>query len=147
MVSREPEGAGYDAHRIDVDGMSLLYRSARLTPRKNGLFVAVWTRSLSGETRPLDAADGIDGAVVHAREGGRSGFFVFPLDVLITRGVFSSAKAPGRRGIRVYPPWTEPGSAQARATMAWQCEWFLTTGGTAGGGADLERARSLHPRR
>jgi hypothetical protein len=122
----------------------VLYRSARLTPRKNGLFVAVWTRGHSGVTRPLDADDGVDVAAIHVREGDRSGVFLLPRAVLLARAVFASAQSPGRRGIRVYPPWTVPESAQARSTMAWQGEWFLSMTDGDDVVADLERARSLH---
>jgi hypothetical protein len=140
----EPVGAGYDAHRLEVRGMSVLYRSARVTPRKNGLFTAVWVRGEQGSTRPFDEHDGVDVVAIHVREAQLSGVFLLPLTVLLSRGVFSSERLPGRRGIRVYPPWTTPQSAQASTTQAWQCERFLGIDDGPGAGVDLDRARSLH---
>lgn len=142
----EPESADYAAHRFTLDGRAVAFRAARTTPAKAGQFVTLWQRSAEGPIRPYDADDGFDLVVIGSRDEGRSGQFVFPLDVLCERGIVSRNGVGGKRGFRVYPPGAVTTGRQARATQKWQVTYHLDIGEDGRGPVDPVRARGLyHP--
>ncbi|MET3568163.1 hypothetical protein ABIC47_003679 [Leifsonia sp. 563] len=120
----EGENGGYDAAVCDTPDGLVRFRVARVTPRKTGLFVAVWRRAADGGTEPFDTGDQRR-LVIVAREESGFGAFVFPSEVLASRGVVAVGGAGGKRGFRVYPPWSEATSPRAAATQSWQCSSFL----------------------
>ncbi|WP_431218387.1 MepB family protein [Leifsonia xyli] len=122
----EPDNAAYGA-AVCADGGGghvVRFRFARVTPRKTGLFVAVWCRGANGVTEPFDAA-AQDRLVIVVRQGIHFGLFDLPAAVLDERGIVSVAGAGGKRGFRVYPPWSVTASTQAAATQRWQTPHFL----------------------
>ena len=124
----ETDNAEYGA-AIATSGRALIrFRAGKLTPKKVGLFVAVWRRSTNGGTEPFPAdhpsADDADTLVISVREGEKSGDFVFPRSALISHGIVSVNGTGGKRGFRVYPPWSLTSSRQARTTQEWQCAYF-----------------------
>ncbi|MFH0521393.1 MepB family protein [Streptomyces sp. M41] len=140
----EPESAEYAACGFMVDGRSVRFRVAKTTPTKVGQFVTVWQRSEAGPIRPFDADDGVDLFVISSRDEDGFGQFVFPREVLCERGIVSRDGVGGKRGFRVYPPWVTTTSRQARATQAWQVNYFFHLG--QDGPADPARAHGLyHP--
>jgi hypothetical protein len=124
----EAENAEYGA-AVATNGKALVrFRVGKLTPSKVGLFVAVWQRSIDGGTEPFPAdhpsADDADTLVVSVREDGNFGHFVFPTVALIKHGIVSVKGKGGKRGFRVYPPWSPTSNRQARMTQEWQSEFF-----------------------
>ncbi len=122
----EAESRDYGAHTFEVNGHRAAFRVAKTTPTKAGQFVTLWQRTAqgSGPIRPFDSSDGIGLFVVSVRGEAGFGQFVFPQSVLIEHGVVSQDFIGGKRAIRVYPPWSEPGSRAAKATQRWQSEHF-----------------------
>ncbi|MFJ8248845.1 MepB family protein [Streptomyces sp. NPDC094466] len=142
----EPESADYAAHRFTLDGRVVAFRTARTTPAEAGRFVTLWQRSAEGPIRPYDADDGFDLVVIGSRDEGRSGQFVFPLDVLCERGIVSRNGVGGKRGFRVCPPGAVTTGRQARATRKRQVTYHLDIGEDGRGPVDPVRARGLyHP--
>lgn len=124
----EAENAEYGA-AVSTCGEALVrFRVGKLTPNKVGLFVAVWQRSIDGGTEPFPAdhpsANDADALVVSVREGGNSGHFAFPKAALLKHGIVSVQGKGGKRGFRVYPPWSATSNRQARATQEWQSGFF-----------------------
>ncbi|MFJ9419333.1 MepB family protein [Streptomyces sp. NPDC101227] len=142
----EAESAEYGAYAFTLDGLSVRFRAAKITPTKIGQFVTVWQRSASGPIRPFDSADPVDLFVISTRDGGHFGQFVFSRDALRERGIVSRDGAGGKRAFRVYPPWVTTVNRQARTTQRWQLEHFLGISGTGGtdGAFDATRARALY---
>ncbi|NEW56168.1 MepB family protein [Nocardia cyriacigeorgica] len=140
----EQENAEYGAFVSSVGRGSVRFRVGKLTPAKVGLFVTVWRRAEDGSTEPLAAEDGIDLLVVTAREGKCFGQFVFPKTVLVEHGIVSVEGRGGKRGFRVYPPWSATGNRQARRSQKWQCEYFLELDGRER--VDVHRAQQLYDR-
>lgn len=137
----EPDNAEYGAAVSDVGRSTIRFRVGKLTPTKVGLFVSVWRRATDGSTEPFPAEDDVDALVVTARKGERFGAFVFPTEVLASRGVVSVDGAGGKRGFRVYPPWSVTSNPQAERSQKWQCDRFLDMGD--GAAVDLQRAVRL----
>ena len=137
-VSAEIDNTEYGAAVARIGSRRVRFRVGRVTPRKVGLFVAVWRRSATGSTEPFPADD-VDHLVILAREGQQGGQFVFPRSALQRHGIVSVANQGGKRGFRVYPPWSRTDNTQAVRTQAWQGAFFLNTSD----GVDLERLREL----
>ena len=124
----EADNAEYGA-AIATSGRALIrFRAGKLTPKKVGLFVAVWRRSPGGGTEPFPAdhpsADDANTLVISVREEEKSGHFVFPGSAMISHGIVSVNGTGGKRGFRVYPPWALTTSRAARKTQEWQCAYF-----------------------
>jgi hypothetical protein len=120
----ELEGKEYEACRFEIQGKKNLGRTAKLTPKKSGLFVTLWKRNGKGITAPFDELDPIDFVIILVTEDDKSGYFKFSKSTLIQKGIMSTTTKDGKRGFRVYPPWTNTTSKQAEKTQKWQITHF-----------------------
>lgn len=137
----ESENVKYGAAILSVGQSTVRFRVGKVTPKKEGLFVAVWSRGIRGLTEPLPVEDAADVLVVTAMNGSRCGIFGFPKEVLVERDIFSVNGIGGRRGFRVYPPWSITASSQAKKSQKWQCEYFLEVGDRST--SDAQRLKQL----
>ncbi|MFD4440327.1 MepB family protein [Nocardia sp. NPDC058519] len=135
----EAENADYGAFVSGIGGSAVRFRVGKQTPTKVGVFVAVWRRAEDGSTEPFAAEDCADLLVITARAGPRFGQFVFPKSALVEHGIVSVAGRGGKRGFRVYPPWSVVENKQARRSQEWQCRYFLDLGNI-----DPQAARDLY---
>ena len=126
-----PWSVGGDATNEDYEGavaqlgdQRWRVRTARITPRKPGAFLAFWRRAADGSTAPFPA-DAQDGLLVLVDDGGRRGGFSFTADQLERLGITSSAGHPGKRGFRVYPAWSADLNPQAARTQRSQAPAFF----------------------
>lgn len=118
-------------------------RSGKITPTKVGLFVTHWRRTADGTTGPFDADDSADTLLVTAAEDGphpARGVFVFDRASLVAHGIVARDGRGGKRGFRVYPPWSLTAPGQAARTQRWQVEHFVPL---PLGDGDPGRARRL----
>jgi hypothetical protein len=122
---KEAESAEYGAYEFDVNGLSVRFRVAKITPTKIGQFVTLWKRIGNGPIQPYDMSDPVDFFIVSTRKDDLFGQFVFPKAVLCQQGVISKNGKGGKRAIRVYPPWDKAINQQAKKTQAWQLAYFL----------------------
>ena len=117
QILPEEQGSDYESGHVLLDSGKWRIRSARVTPTKPGAFVAIWRRSPSGSTEPFDSSDECEGLMVFVSEAERFGVFTFTREHLVDLGVFQSARAPGKRGFRVYPSWCTHLNTQAVRTQ------------------------------
>lgn len=120
----EPEGAAYEACRFQLNGLSVISRAAKITPKKEGQFVTFWKRNNEGITKPFHEIDDFDCYVINVAKDNRLGQFVIPKTILIDKGIVKTFKKDGKRGFRVYPPWDMPSNVQALKSQKWQLEYF-----------------------
>lgn len=120
----ETESTDYDAHNFYLNEKYICYRTAKITPTKTGQFVTLWKRNQTGIIEPFDFLDAIDFVIVSVRKNDLFGQFVFPKDILLQKGIFSTKPKEGKRATRVYPPWDETTSKQAQKTQEWQLDYF-----------------------
>ena len=121
----ETESCKYGAYILELNGLSLKFRVAKITPSKVGQFVTLWKRIENGSIQPLDVCDPFDFFIVSARKNDYFGQFVFPKTVLSKHGIISKNGKNGKRAMRVYPPWDKTLNRQAQNTQRWQIEYFL----------------------
>ncbi len=120
----ESESKEYDAARFELNDKRIVYRKAKVTPKKVGQFVTCWKRNLKGETKPLSAYDNIDFYLINVSTLSNNGFFILPKKILIKKGILSSYNEKGKRGFRVYPQWDIAMNKQAMQTQKWQLQHF-----------------------
>lgn len=121
----ELESKNYEACSFILNSQIVIFRVARITPKKIGQFVTLWKRAENGSIRPYDLTDVADLFVVSVQQKDCRGQFIFPKALLFERGIVSKEGVGGKRAIRVYPPWDNPVSQQGKTTQAWQLEYFL----------------------
>ncbi|MBE8728070.1 MepB family protein [Flavobacterium hungaricum] len=129
LLAKEKESEEYSAYRFQLQNKKICYREAKITPAKTGQFVTLWKRNQSGIIEPFDYSDPIDFVLISVRKDENWGMFVFPKNILLEKGVFSTLKKEGIRATRVYPPWDETSSRQAQKTQKWQLEFFFSLEG------------------
>ena len=135
----ESEGKEYYASRFQLNGLNILSRNAKITPKKVGQFVTFWKRNEHGITAPFETSDCIDFYIVNVRTENHFGQFVFPKEILIKRGIISTVKKEGKRGFLVYPKWDIPNNKHAEQTQKWQLDYFYEINTTT----DLKKVSEL----
>lgn len=136
----EPESKEYHACQFKLNGMGIISRTAKITPKKIGQFVTFWKRNRNGTIEPFYKSDSFDFYVVNVRNENLYGQFVFPKSELIKKGIISTDKKEGKRAIRVYPSWDNPKSKQAEITQKWQLNYFYEIKNST----DLKRVTALY---
>lgn len=124
-VRHHEESNEYSACGFLLNNKEIEFRTGKITPTKPGHFVAIWKRDNTGKTVPFDTADGIDFMVIAVREKKHFGQFIFPKSVLADQGIITQNDKEGKRGMRVYPPWSKDLNKQAQKTQKWQGDHFL----------------------
>ncbi|PJZ24882.1 MepB protein [Leptospira hartskeerlii] len=120
----EKESSDYNAALFNLDKKQVIFRLAKITPKKIGMFVTLWKRNRKGITSPFHKGDNIDLVIVEVRKANQIGHFVFSQAILIEKGIITSNKE-GKRGFRIYPPWELPSNNQAAASQLWQSHYFF----------------------
>lgn len=136
----ESESKEYDACQFELNGLKIVCRTAKITPKKVGQFVAFWKRNGKGITEPFSENDGFDFYVVNVSKENAFGQFIFPKAILVANGIVTTDKKDGKRGFRVYPIWDIVGNKQAKRTQRWQCNYFFIMQETT----DLKRVKELY---
>ena len=121
---KEEEGQEYDACQFELNGLKLISRTAKITPKKVGQFVTFWKRNNEKITAPYDETDEFQFYIINVKKGNQLGQFVFPKSVLIQKGIVTTKTKDGKRGFRVYPSWDNATSKQAIKTQKWQLNYF-----------------------
>lgn len=136
----EPESKEYDACRFELNGLSILCRNAKITPKKVGQFVTFWKRNGDGPIEPFNENDRVDFYAVNVRTENEFGQFVFPKSVLIKKGIISTKNKEGKRGFRVYPKWDVANNKQSERTQKWQLNYFYEITDST----DLQKVHDLY---
>lgn len=124
-LQKEQESREYNAYHFQLNHKNICYRQAKITPTKTGQFVTLWKRNLTGVIAPFDYSDEIDFVMINVRREQNWGLFIFPKQILLEKGVFSTADKEGIRATRVYPAWDATTSKQAQKTQKWQLNYFF----------------------
>ena len=69
----EPESAAYGACIFSLNGLSVRFRVAKITPTKTGQFVTIWKRHSNGPIQPFDISDAVDLFIISTHKGNHFG--------------------------------------------------------------------------
>ena len=122
---KDKESQDYGACGFDLNDKHIKYRVAKITPTKIGQFVTLWKRMNKGPIKPYDSTDKIDTFIISVRTNQNFGQFIFPMSVLVDKGIIAKNGIGGKRAMRVYPSWDMVESAQAKRTQTWQIQYFF----------------------
>lgn len=136
----EPESKAYEACRFKVNGLNIIGRTAKITPKKSGQFVTFWKRNGKGLIEPFHEINSVDFFTVIVRTETQLGQFVFPKSTLVERSIVSTDKKEGKRAFRVYPPWDIANNKQAEQSQIWQLKYFYEITNST----DLKRVKTLY---
>ena len=131
----------YFAHTFMLNKFKVAFRSAKITPKKIGQFVALWKRNVTGTSVPYSWSDSHDIYIIAARKDSNFGLFIFPKNLLLQNGILSNKFKEGKRGFRVYPIWEETTNKQAIQTQIWQTKYFIDL--SAENKIDFKKAKEL----
>lgn len=110
----------YYACTFTLGSTRMVFREAKVTPKKIGLFVAIWKRNENNITIPYHIDDDFDYLVI----GTGSGCFVYPKSILVELQIITSNLKEGKRGMRVYPHLEEGMNKQALKTYQSQSLFY-----------------------
>lgn len=136
---KDTESAPYNACEFELNSVRIIYREAKITPKKTGQFVTFWKRTNNGIIQPYNIDESFGFFIVNIRSKNKLGQFVFPKSILIKKGIISSKTTQGKRGFRIYPPWDITQSKQALKTQKWQQNYFYEINNNP----DLNKIRAL----
>jgi len=120
----DPNSRAYAACQFQLNGQIVLYRQAKITPKKIGQFVSFWQRQAQGTTAPFSSQHPLSFYLVYVEKDNYKGLFIFPKAILIEKNILSTIQQTGKRGFRVYPNWDQPTNATAKSTQKWQLQYF-----------------------
>lgn len=123
-LNTNPESKEYEACSYAIHNQIIISRKSKITPKKIGQFVTIWKRDVNGITAPYSSTDSFDYFAISCHSDEQSGVFIFPKAILIEKGIISSIKKEGKRGIRVYPSWDKPNNKTSIKTQKWQLNYF-----------------------
>lgn len=128
LPESEEQNGEYESGQVTIGAERWRLRTARVTPKKPGAFVALWQRNAQGDTCPFEADKKIAGLLLFVREDERFGVFWFTAEHLELLGITRSARHAGKRGFRVYPSWSTGLNRQAERTQRQQSGAFTELG-------------------
>ncbi len=144
-----PESSKYEALVFGLDEKNVVYRKGKVTPDRPGAYLAVWQRpsspTLNGNKPIPLKSNELDYLFVRVQEQSsvtsteasmnnpQYGIFIFPVSLLIEKGIVSSVNSKGKTGFRVFPPWshdrgvvgTKVFSESGKRTQRWQLPYFI----------------------
>ena len=139
------QNAQYHGFGFTINHKRIIYRKAKVTPDRPGAFLALWKRPADlSNSKPIPFANEFDYLLVEVTSEGLTstnsqvtnierGLFMFPVNVLLKKGIVSSLNSKGKTAFRVFPPWSESRalkgtgafSNSTKVTQRWQCDYFL----------------------
>lgn len=121
----DQESSGYGACTFSLNQQKIIHRCSKITPTKTGQFVTIWKRNTEGITAPFSSTDDFDFFIITVKKDENLGQFIFSKTILEEKEIIDSLFKKGKRGMRVYAPWDNTTSIQARKTQEWQGMCFI----------------------
>ncbi|WP_411972232.1 MepB family protein [Sphingobacterium sp. Lzh-3] len=125
QLSEDQTGRAYYGVNFQLGNKHFKFRKAKITPKKAGLFVALWKRGTDGKTIPFTADDHFDYYLISVEQDQYFGLFVFPKQALVEHTILTAGCQMGKRGFRIYPDWSIPTNKQATKSKQWQHRYFV----------------------
>ncbi|MGX4687580.1 MepB family protein [Vagococcus sp. JNUCC 83] len=123
-VSYESQNSNYEGIFFYHQSHSYRSRLAKKTLRKNGYFVSFWKKDIYNKNQPYSFEEAPDNTLIWILDEHKKGFFNFPKDILLKKGILKSHTTKGKMGIRVYPVWETTLNSAATKTQSWQLDYF-----------------------
>lgn len=129
----ENQNQEYEGFVLTLDDWTYRSRRARKTPNKKGYFTVFWRKGDDDRNRPYTLEESTDRLIITVLDQGKKGQFVFPKEVMASKGIVTTGSSKGKMAMRVYPDWVTGLNETARKTQAWQSEYFMDLSGDVDG--------------
>ncbi|MCG3402142.1 MepB family protein [Staphylococcus massiliensis] len=123
-IEIEPFNQAYESCTFVYGRETYRSRIVHRTPKKKGYFTALWTKRDNGTNRPFRDSETCDYTIIMINDGAHQGYFRFPKQIMIHKGISSSSAHKGKMAFRVYPPWEDELNATAARSQSWQLRYF-----------------------
>lgn len=124
-LQNSPYKNDYNSCSFKIQDHRIIFRNAKTTPKKTGLFTAIWKKDSQLKNTPLHQDDDFDYLVIHVEHENHKGLFVFSKPDLINLQIIESLDSKGKMGIRLYPLWCTDLNKQAQKTQQEQSAQFI----------------------
>lgn len=134
IFSEEPEVKDLTEEKYNQDYEALTFsfkeetyqsRLAKKTPTKAGYFVTCWTKDENNCNQSYSKEAFADYLMIIVIDEELSGYFLFPRELLVEKGILTTFEHKGKMAFRVYPKWCNQLNKTAGQTQKWQCKYFF----------------------
>ncbi|HCZ2602926.1 TPA: MepB family protein [Staphylococcus aureus] len=124
-LTEEKYNQDYEALTFSFKEETYQSRLAKKTPTKAGYFVTCWTKDENNYNQPYSKEAFADYLMIIVIDEELSGYFLFPRELLIEKGILTTFEHKGKMAFRVYPKWCNQLNKRAEQTQKWQCKYFF----------------------
>lgn len=126
-LTEEKYNQDYEALTFSFKEETYQSRLAKKTPTKSGYFVTCWTKDEDNYNRPYKIEEFADYLIVAVIDDELNGYFLFPRELLVEKGILASSKYQGKMAFRVYPKWCNQLNKQQGKHKSGNVNIFLNT--------------------
>ncbi|HDC9896566.1 TPA: MepB family protein [Staphylococcus aureus] len=124
-LTEEKYNQDYEALTFSFKEETYQSRLAKKTPTKAGYFVTCWTKDENNCNQPYAKEAFADYLMIIVIDEELSGYFLFPRELLVEKGILTTFEHKGKMAFRVYPKWCNQLNKTAGQTQKWQCKYFF----------------------
>lgn len=124
-LTEEKYNQDYEALTFSFKEETYQSRLAKKTPTKAGYFVTCWTKDENNCNQPYSKEAFADYLMSIVIDEELSGYFLFPRELLVEKGILTTFEHKGKMAFRVYPKWCNQLNKTAGQTQKWQCKYFF----------------------
>ncbi|MBR9330935.1 multidrug transporter [Staphylococcus aureus] len=126
-LTEEKYNQDYEALTFSFKEETYQSRLAKKTPTKAGYFVTCWTKDENNCNQPYSKVEEAfaDYLMIIVIDEELSGYFLFPRELLVEKGILTTFEHKGKMAFRVYPKWCNQLNKTAGQTQKWQCKYFF----------------------
>lgn len=124
-LTEEKYNQDYEALTFSFKEETYQSRLAKKTPTKAGYFVTCWTKDENNCNQPYSKEAFADCLMIIVIDEELSGYFLFPRELLVEKGILTTFEHKGKMAFRVYPKWCNQLNKRAEQTQKWQCKYFF----------------------
>ncbi|HDJ6450632.1 TPA: MepB family protein [Staphylococcus aureus] len=124
-LTEEKYNQDYEALTFSFKEETYQSRLAKKTPTKAGYFVTCWTKDENNYNQPYSKEAFADYLMIIVIDEELSGYFLFPRELLVEKGILTTFEHKGKMAFRVYPKWCNQLNKTAGQTQKWQCKYFF----------------------
>ncbi|HDL0563398.1 TPA: MepB family protein [Staphylococcus aureus] len=124
-LTEEKYNQDYEALTFSFKEETYQSRLAKKTPTKAAYFVTCWTKDENNCNQPYSKEAFVDYLMIIVIDEELSGYFLFPRELLVEKGILTTFEHKGKMAFRVYPKWCNQLNKRTEQTQNWQCKYFF----------------------
>ena len=124
-LTEEKYNQDYEALTFSFKEETYQSRLAKKTPTKAGYFVTCWTKDENNCNQPYSKEAFADYLMIIVIDEELSGYFLFPRELLVEKGILTTFEHKGKMAFRVYPRGGNHGKKTEGKTQRGKGKWLL----------------------